>query len=579
MAPLETPRPAMASAMSRLRLRPSVPRGRCSQKLIVPPAVPFTIAAVMVPNRAKWLVVALAFLLPLTFAAFTGHAWEDYFITLRSSRNLIEGHGLVFNPGERVHTFTSPLGVLVPALCTWVAGVTHEQAALWFFRLINATLLAAAVLLVWRRADTLGLGKIGRVLFFGLMLADAKLTDFAINGMETAMLVFFALLLWTELEAPAGPRAGRVAVALGGLMWTRPDAFILAGVLLLSQVCFRPRLGGESGTRQAWSELARGIAFGALLYLPWFIWAWWYYGSPVPHTIIAKAAYTPPVHLQGLLLLPWHVLTGQSMILDLFLPSYWVFGGWPPLLIRFAHLLMVIAAFGWLVPGWSAVGRRLSFTVFLGMFYLTSIILFPWYSPPWTMLAALAVAFAVDRIYVSPAVASRAWLKAGVRITCGLILLLQAGMWVASAWQMRVQQTVVENGARRPVGEWLRQHAVPGDTVFLEPLGYIGYYSELKTYDFPGLSSPEVVAAVRGGAKSYSALIAKLQPKWVVLRPAEAARPEFRQRPVLRDYELVQSWDVLAQLDAIAVLPGRSWNEFEARYLLYRRRPPVPAGR
>jgi hypothetical protein len=32
---------------------------------------------------------------------------------------------------------------------------------------------------------------------------------------------------------------------------------------------------------------------------------------------------------------------------------------------------------------------------------------------------------------------------------------------------VRVQQLVVENGARRPVGEWLRAHAAPSDTVFL----------------------------------------------------------------------------------------------------------------
>ena len=38
--------------------------------------------------RSKWLVVVLAFVLPLAFAGFTGHAWEDYFITLRSSRHL-----------------------------------------------------------------------------------------------------------------------------------------------------------------------------------------------------------------------------------------------------------------------------------------------------------------------------------------------------------------------------------------------------------------------------------------------------------------------------------------------------------
>ena len=81
---------------------------------------------------------------PLLFAALTNHAWEDYYITLRASRNLVDGHGLVFQPGERVHTFTSPLGVLVPAFFTWVVGSGHEAAALWLFRGLSAGLLGAA---------------------------------------------------------------------------------------------------------------------------------------------------------------------------------------------------------------------------------------------------------------------------------------------------------------------------------------------------------------------------------------------------------------------------------------------------
>src|SRR5687768_17948830 len=35
--------------------------------------------------------------------------------------------------------------------------------------------------------------------------------------------------------------------------------------------------------------LLRVIAIAGTIYLPWFIFAWSYYGSPVPHTIIAKA--------------------------------------------------------------------------------------------------------------------------------------------------------------------------------------------------------------------------------------------------------------------------------------------------
>jgi hypothetical protein len=63
------------------------------------------------------LFAVVAVLVPLLYALYTGHIWEDYFITFRHSQNLCEGHGLVYRPGERVHGFTSPLGTLLPALC------------------------------------------------------------------------------------------------------------------------------------------------------------------------------------------------------------------------------------------------------------------------------------------------------------------------------------------------------------------------------------------------------------------------------------------------------------------------------
>ena len=210
-------------------------------------------------RNLNWLIAAVAFAIPVAFALLTNHAWEDYFITLRSSRNLLQGNGLVYNAGDRLHTFTSPLGVLIPALCTWLAGPDHELAALWIFRVFNATLL----------------------------FLDPKLIDFSTNGQEAAILVFFAVLLWSELEAPDGPRARWLAVALGGLMWTRPDAFVLAGAILLPHLWLNR---GADGLRRA--VLLRGGFFGGMLYLPWFAWAWWYYGSPIPNTIIAKPPST-----------------------------------------------------------------------------------------------------------------------------------------------------------------------------------------------------------------------------------------------------------------------------------------------
>ncbi|MSU48545.1 MAG: hypothetical protein EXS37_05530 [Opitutus sp.] len=523
--------------------------------------------------RSPWLVALVAALIPLGFAAFTQHAWEDYFITLRTSRHLAEGVGLVFNPGERVHTFTSPLGVLVPALCSILAGSNHEEIALWIFRGINASLLAAAAMLTWRRVAALGLGRVGGVTLIGVLFADAKLVDFSINGMETAILVFFTLLLWSELEATP-PRASVIAIAVGGLMWTRPDAFILGGAMIVARVAIgngRPIL-----SQVPWVPLLRGLGIGGALYVPWFAWAWWYYGTPVPHTIVAKAAYTAPAQLSSLWNVPWHILNGHAIGLDLFLPTYSAFGGWPALIQHAAHLLSVVASFAWLVPGLSATARRASLAVFIGMFYLCSIILFPWYVPPWTALAAIAIAFGLDGIHARAFAAGRKPIATLCRVAGLGLIGLQVSILSATAWQMRIVQRHVETGVRRNLGEWLAAHAAPGDTVFLEPLGYIGYFSRLKTYDFPGLSSPEVVAAVRSGARRYADVIARLQPNWVVLRPHEAARPEFARTGALRGYDRVKTWDALPELDAIQFLPGRSWVEGEASFILFHRRNAAP---
>ena len=111
-------------------------------------------------------------------------------------------------------------------------------------------------------------------------------------------------------------------------------------------------------------------------------------------------------------------------------------------------------------------------------------------------------------------------------LSATLLLLL------CSAYQMRVQQREIEEGNRKQIGLWLRQHAAaPTDTVFLEPLGYIGYYSQLKMLDIPGLSAPEVMAAERKLKSVAPAdLIPELRPDWLVLRPGNPV--EFkRKRP------------------------------------------------
>src|SRR5436190_21749578 len=68
-------------------------------------------------RRASAIVFIAACLVCLGYTFYTNQTWEDSLITLRHGENLLKGEGLTYNPGTRVHGFTSPINVLLLTLC------------------------------------------------------------------------------------------------------------------------------------------------------------------------------------------------------------------------------------------------------------------------------------------------------------------------------------------------------------------------------------------------------------------------------------------------------------------------------
>jgi hypothetical protein len=205
----------------------------------------------------------------------------------------------------------------------------------------------------------------------------------------------------------------------------------------------------------------------------------------------------------------------------------------------------------------------------LGGVYLQQIMPYPWYFAPWTLLGALALAGGAAALGVRlPKPLLRAG-TLGATVVAGCLVLVT----VAQAYGARLQQRLIEDGGRKQIGLWLRAHAAPGDTVFLEPIGYIGYFSQLKILDFPGLAAPEVSRIVRTGKGGYARLINELHPDWLVLRPYEISLQNLEASGQLDGYNAAGFWTQRDQLDAISFLPGRSWLEFDAEFVVYRRKP------
>jgi hypothetical protein len=181
----------------------------------------------------------------------------------------------------------------------------------------------------------------------------------------------------------------------------------------------------------------------------------------------------------------------------------------------------LLAAGACLIPGISRLTRCASAAYLGSILYLGFIwskgTAFPWYFVPAGMFGCLAfVRLAFELI---PR-ASRFSLVAGP--TTVIIGFLTVAQFFFKALPLyAAQQELVDRDVRQRIGLWLREHAQPGDRVFLEPSGYIGYYSGALLYDYPGLTSPAVVRLRRQGLQFYQ-LIGKLQPAWLVLRAVEA---------------------------------------------------------
>jgi len=326
--------------------------------------------------------------------------------------------------------------------------------------------------------------------------------------------------------------------------------------------------------RESWRAEAAGLlkaaAVCAILYLPWFIWVWSYYGSPVPHTIIAKSCYPTQPPLVGWA--AWFNALWDSMQTRgpmVFLPMYvrsenW----WGPGLVA-----AQVAVPGVLLAGWWAGKDRLLeglsviFGCLLLYFSFQSVrgAPFPWYLPPGTFIASVVLARGLG--------AAGSFAQTTLR-RLGALALVAAlvGNWVFGLPMVRVQQTIVEDGNRTEVGRWLRANAAPQDTVFLEPLGYIGYFSRLRMRDYPGLVSPATVAALRGGKSSFAEAALTLQPDWIVLRAHETKM--FQNKPRFEEeYHLAARFNVRDRLLANGPFPGLSFPWFDAEYLVFRKQP------
>jgi hypothetical protein len=531
-------------------------------------------------------VFAGVVLLSLGWAAYTQHVWEDFYITYRASKNLALGDGLVFTVGDRLQTFTSPLQALIPAAIAWATHCRSDTLVLWIYRYVGAIALGCCSVNLLRISRHEKWPAPTVLACIGLFAVDAKILDFTASGMETPFLLFF--LCWQAQLVITGASGWKLGLAWAGMMMSRPDAFIQIGAFYMALMVF----GNAGSTRREFIfKAVRGALVAAVLYLPWVLWANSYYGSPVPNTIIAKGLYSPhgaAAILESIVQAPLKAIACGNFLRFIFAPTYLESGtmsDWG-LASNCGWLLLSVPVWCyWLNPWGSRMARTMSLWLFLDSIYEVCAPAEPWYLPPYTLVALIAWGYVitdlVERVRTNGTRIQMPTAHTLRRMLLWIIvaaITFQARTACLMAFTMRQQQILVEDSIRHPLGLWLRENGSPGDTVFLECLGYIGYYSNLKMYDFPGLSSREVVAArIRLKTDEYGALIRELKPVWLVLRPEEARRVNSFDASLLKGektstYVLARSYDQSPALNGMRGIPGYPVLDWDKTFLVFHTR-------
>jgi len=195
---------------------------------------------------------------------------DDSYIFLRYARNVHDGLGTVFNAGDRVEGYTSPL---------WLALLTP------LFRLRNDPAFLALGLGVFCGLLSIAIVTFRRSFLSGLFLATQPAFVFwAFSGLETPLtgaLLLLAFLSVTEAKL------GRRRLVFGGfcfalLVLTRPEATALL-ILAIPIVVSHSSVDWRSKARDLASFTLPLVLVGSHL-----LWRHSYYGAWLPNTYYAK---------------------------------------------------------------------------------------------------------------------------------------------------------------------------------------------------------------------------------------------------------------------------------------------------
>lgn len=221
---------------------------------------------------------ALRFFWVLLLLQIFKYAWltEDAFINFRVIDQLLAGHGPVWNSGERVQVFTSPLWLLL------TAGLAAASGELMYTTLWASACLALIFFLALRRVS--GGGTLLFLLAAMACVLSTSLRDYFTSGLETPLLM--AVLGWFCVSVARGQETTwrRLCFMATLCVLVRHDTALLVAPFVIQRGWHMLVDAGRPALR----FVVRDGLLGSAPFWLWSLFSTIYYGAPLPNTAAAK---------------------------------------------------------------------------------------------------------------------------------------------------------------------------------------------------------------------------------------------------------------------------------------------------
>ena len=421
---------------------------------------------------------------------------NDAYIFLRYAENMANGNGLVYNLGEKVLGYSSPLYIVLLAGLKFISVDLPFDVVVLVLDLLLFILSGLFFALLIQNRGVFGL------IFFTIFCFYFPYVDASVNGMGTMLMltiIVSALYAFQKENIEMTYILGTIALIM------RPEGSLFIASILIVSILLK---------RRAPSLIS--IIICASILLLWLVPTYLYFGNILPDSMLAKSNLFTGQQWSGVR--SGFFEKGILLMLGFSDNTYFSFGFTIKIILWLVStgiaILFAIVFFKAIKDSPTYVIAVIFFILLLFFYYLGSPVrMFSWYTIVPSIICMLVAIRGAEYLFHKKILL---WLG---RLSLGIIFLFCI-MSVISGLPGRANSIKQEVDKDERLIHYLDKVAPGIKSIMISDIGYVGYWKKnWRIIDGSGLISPEVLTKREGENLSYlSDLFIKEKPDVIYLK-------------------------------------------------------------